>query len=740
MEKIKKIRISHILFFAVALTVVVFIIIFSGSEKLDAEKPQYEPAPPEAPRLTGLGVMGEELNFSPEERGYEIKVPDGNPLIPEVWANCDDEEVEIEVVQGNFKPDTTETYARVILTKGRYHNSYEIKFVKSREKGFVLRYDDRYIFSPAYIPEEGEVITFAVGEGGWNVRVDEHGVISVVGLSDTPAVINALVNGSVVDSITVTATIKAPLNIFIVTGQGNAAGEGGNIEESEKPVPGTAYTVELDDRNNEMRDMSGGRNGFTPALAAKYYSLTGEKTLFLQTAVSDVSVSKWTSEGEVFKMAENKIKYFTERLGTDESPYVVKKVICLWLQGEWDIANGMGSVEYMEHFTDFYNSMKTVVRTDMTAIIPVRSSLSAEGEFHVIQPVCSAQYMLSNILDDVRIITRIPETATVENGYISAGNLYYTQAGYNALGSDVALNLHNCYDGTVDKSVKNIQVYGDRHDSLIEYGANLELKKNTFLRTIAVVEPLWADKNKVTVKYDDSVITYGAGGVIHSAESDTADSGGEIIFECGGRKFKFNVEFSGDASEVEVPGISYSWSFEGLNENNNENDLTLSSYSAEDGYSLAGGILNAPQRSADFTFEKPVILDSEHSWEIKWCGVLNDNGILLGGNYSTKGYIYLAPFAQNMGYSVRMVDSEGQTFYLSYGEYTEKNRSMDEWRIAYDREGKTFTLYSGESIVNSVTAEKPFSFTFTNLLGRYGSENVNYCYTGSLDSLEITEK
>ena len=84
-----------------------------------------------------------------------------------------------------------------------------------------------------------------------------------------------------------------------------------------------------------------------------------------------------------------------------------------------------------------------------------------------------------------------------------------------------------------------------------------------------------------------------------------------------------------------------------------------------------------------------------------------------------------------------MVDDEGQTFYLAYNEYIEANREENVWRINYNKESSTMTLYSNGLVISKVTAEKPFSFTLSNLFGRYGSDNVNYCYTGVLDWLRI---
>lgn len=738
MKKSLKIIIIAAICLVVALgTAVTLAFVFRPSPEADEEQPAYEPAPPEAPRLTSLGVMGEKIEFSKEVRYYEILLPLGSPLVPEVWATAV-HGIDLEISQAHFAIGENEAWARVYLDDGKMQNSYDIKFVKSESMGVILQYDDRYTFTPDYTLSEGEVLTFAVEGDSKNITVDQNGVIKAVGISDEKAVVNAYVGDKAVDSITVNSTIKAVLDVFIVAGQGNAAGEGGNAEESVKAVPGTAYTVELDDRTNSMKDLSEGRQGFTSALGERWYGLTGQKALFIQTAVSDVSITQWMPDGEAFKVAETQIEYINEKLSAEDSFYSVNKTYCLWLHGEWDIANGMSSMDYIDGFNMFYNGLKEFVDLEMMAVIPVRASLTRDGEQHNIEPVCAAQYALCSMNEDVRIITRLTETANIENGMVSAGNLYYTQKGYNDIGKDVAENLFGCYGSSKDRSVRKIEVYRVRHDDLIEYGETVELDKDDMLRTVTVVTPLYANDTVIDVTYDENSVTYLSGGLICAPEGELSGQPTEILFSCGGVELRFNLLFTDESMEEPEARITYTWSFDGLDEDKGQNKLTLSERSAEDGYTLADGVLTSADRGVDFVFEKSISLTSETGWDIEWTGAINDNGILLGNDFSTKGYIFLAPFAQNMGYSVRLVDDEGQTVYIPYGEHTESTRTSNTWRINYTKENNLITLYLNGEVVSSVETDKAFTFTFTNLFGRYGSENVNYCYTGTLDKLSVT--
>ncbi len=735
MQKLKKIRFGYIIFFLLSLCIILFITMYRPKKEI--ETPKYEPAPPEAPRLSSLGAIGEALNFESEVRYYEIKVPGGNPYVPQIWANAVSADTKLNIYQAFFANGSNEASARIYLDDGKYQNSYEVRFIKDVSKGFVLQYDDRYTFTPKYALKDGEVFTFSVESGDGNVTVDQSGTVRVVGISDNPSVVKAYVGDKLVDSFNVTRTLKATLNMFIVAGQGNAAGEGGNVEESVKPLAGTAYTVELDDRAFEMKDLSGGRKGFTPSLASQWYSYTSEKALFVQTAVSDVSITEWTQSGEAYKMALTRIEYFKNKFSEDSSPYTLNKVFCVWLHGEWDIANGMSSEEYIYYFNDFYAGLKESITLEMIAVIPVRASLTKDDSHSEIAPVCSAQYMLGNIYEELRIITRIPDSASVENGMVGSGNLYYTQNGYNEIGKDTAFNLYNCYSSDTDKSVRKIDVFGNTHEDLFEYGENIELKKDEKVRTVAVVSPLYAETTKVNVFFDDKMLTYSNGGIVGIAEANDGAIA-EMLFSCGNFDFKFNIKYIPQETDVNMSENSYIWEFNGLNEITGSNNLTLSEKSVADQYTITNGILTTENRQVDFSLATPIELTSDFDWSIEWTGVLNDNGIILGNAFLTKGYIYLAPYAQNMGYSVRMVEDNGQTFYLPYGEYAESCRTMNSWKILYKRENKTISFCLNDAVISEQIIEKSFSFKFTNMLGRYGSDNVNYCYAGSLDSLKIT--
>jgi len=733
MDMKKGIAVGGIIFFALSvvltLTLALIITIFNN--------PKYAPAPPEAPRLVGLSISGESINFSPEIRYYEVKIPLGNPAVPTISASVK-EGIALEINQALIPDGKKEGSAKILLDDGVFTNSYEIKFIKDKSKGFVLQFDDRYLFTPDYKLKDGEKFNFVVEGEGKNIEVDSNGLIKVIAVSEHSSTVKALVGDKTVDDLKIDKTIKAVIDLFIVTGQGNAAGEGGNAEESIKTKEGTAYTIELEDRKNELKDLSQGRNGFTPALAEEWYEKTGRKALFIQTAVSDVSVTQWTPEGEAFNMAVSRIEYFLDKLSSDESNYVIDKKICLWLQGEWDISKRMSPEEYIKHFTSFKNGINERIKVEMTAIIPVRSSEIIDNTKVIFDDITAAQYKLSNMFSDVRIITTLPEQASMENGYISVGNLYYTQTGYNYIGEDIANNLYNYYNEGIDRSVNKIELYGNQKNHMYEQGKVLRLKKGETIRTIALITPLYAKDTKVNVIFDKSKIKYSEAGFISIADGNNEYGLFEVVFECEGVELKLLIEHYDDSAEMIGKKQSYVWEFNDLNEKSNTNLLTITDKSVPEKYTIQDGVIVTNERAVDFSFEKQLEFTSDVGWDIEWKGSLNDNGIIVGNSFSTRGYIYLAPFAENMGYSIRMVDNDGKTFYLPYGEHANDNRSMNVWRINYTKESRTLTLYVNGLVVSSVDVEKDFKFTMTNLFGRYGNENINYCYTGSIDYFSVS--
>ncbi len=732
----KKINATHVVYAVLLSTVVVCMIVIVSHKK--EVSTMYAPAPPEAPRLKMLNVEGDySLKFEPETRYYEVEIPDGHPVIPTVVAEGN-ENVKVEVYQALIPFEKTEGIARVWLDNGEYKNFYDVKFKKNQGKGFILQYDDRYVLKPDYVPDDDEKFTFkAVGECTHLFLDSKTGEVTVVGVSDSPTIINAYVGETFIESFSITATQKAVLDVFIVSGQGNAEGVGGNAEESPKALPGTAYVAEPN--GDHMVSLSDGRAGLSPALANEWYGLTGEKVFVIQTAISDTSVTQWTTEGEAYQKALANVSRYMDELNKDDSFYDVKNIFYFWLQGEWDITQKMSTDDYIKNYLEMHENAKKDMGAQMGAIIPVRSVIAGNDATEQIAPVCVAQYFLHNNYKDIRIITNIPTSATVENGLVSAGNLYYTQKGYNEIGKDAAQNLYNMFAAEADRTVSGITVVGKNGTETYQNGETVEIQEGKAAYFLPIASPLYATNKEIKVSFDSDEYKLTTDGKFLSDNYHRLDTW--MVFISENIKFSLHLVKNKTQSEINTNWGVYLWNFDALNEEDNKNNLSLSEKSTGSGYVLENGVITLPNtRECDLVMEKSVTFTTEKSWDIEWKGMLSDNGILLGNAYSTRSYLYLAPWMENMGYSIRIVDDLGKTVYLPYGDYTEANREDNIWRINYNKDNNKLTLYLNGTEVSSVEAENDFSITFTNLFGRYGSETVNYCFTGVIDYIKLISK
>jgi len=699
------------------------------------DDPKYDPAPPEAPKLTEISIKGYDVDFDPEVRYYEVQIPAGNPVLPVVKAKAQ-EGVDVKVYDGLIPLENNEGSAKIYLDDGKYKNSYEIRFIKNDELGYVLQYGDSLQFTPNYKLKRNEKFEFTSDDTSV-VSVDEQGNLKVISTSNESVSIYAKVNGRTKDVMQINSVEKAELCVFILAGQGNAAGIGGDAYESVEPKKGTAYTSEPDTSPYSMEPL-GKRAGYSSVLANYWYDNTGEKVLIIHTAISGASIKDWVQGGTAYDQASERIEIIINDLNKKESKFSITKTFYIWQQGEYDFLNDISSEMYIECFYDMYRGMKEY-GIDMTAIIPVRYSLADHNTPHIIQPVCAAQHFLGNMEKDIRIISMFPEEATVENGYIAEDNLYYTQSGYNKLGMDVVNNIFKCFDPETEKSVRNIEVYLRDHGTKISYGSVLRLNQYNNVQLVVSVQPLYAAETKLDVVFDEKYVEFSKSGILSIANTNKDDTLSEITFSCGGRDFLINVGLYELGSSSITDMETFTWDFYDLKEFFGKNDLTVSKRSTDPKYKFINGAIIVEDRSVDFKLDKAIVLDYKKNWSIEWNGSLYENSILAGKEYGTKGYIYLAPYDEGLGHSVRIVDDIGKVFYLPYGELAEKNSRMNTWRISYNTKNNTITLYSNGLEVSKLEEVGEFSFTITNLFGRYGNNDVNYNFSGRLDYLSITK-
>ena len=159
---------------------------------------------------------------------------------------------------------------------------------------------------------------------------------------------------------------KIPLNIFLIIGQSNAYGtydvpEGRDewdfrreqMKDAVLPEPGTVFCLDVDNVGGmgDIYDLSSGRPGFSPALGKRWYELTGERTVMLQTAVGGAPIESWLKpeDGKRYTYGDPRSNFYEttlagfrrikEQLLVPGSQYCLNRVFAFWLQGETGMSN-----------------------------------------------------------------------------------------------------------------------------------------------------------------------------------------------------------------------------------------------------------------------------------------------------------------------------------------------------------------------------------------------------------------
>ena len=315
--------------------------------------------------------------------------------------------------------------------------------------------------------------------------------MQALALSDTAITIEAKnAAGTTVDTLVIDKIVKAPLNIFLITGQSNAYGSydiptGTNeaaftaqqLEHTLKPNPGTVLCTDVSNTGSILRDMydlSAGRSGFSPALGKTWYELTGEKTLMLQTAVGGSPIESWMKpEGETrytynnaasnfYETTKKALEHALEKINASDSCYELNRIHAYWLQGEtgmgntynpnkngagiggWDLgstAHILSSEEYynmfmknMEYFEKEFNvEFMGILLARATQGVSSAESLSLQLLTDLV-PTRAAQYALHNTNGmKITMVSRVCDIARMES-YADQ-----TVEGYGYMGCN---NLH----------------------------------------------------------------------------------------------------------------------------------------------------------------------------------------------------------------------------------------------------------------------------------------------------------
>ena len=220
---------------------------------------------------------------------------------------------------------------------------------------------------------------------------------------------------------------------------------------------------------------------------------------------------------------------------------------------------------------------------------------------------------------------------------------------------------------------------------------------------------------------------------------------------------------------------TYRWDFDDMSATVGDNDLSPSDatvhHGAENNFTVANGMYSVDYEDVksantlmpDLSLENSFVLSSEKDWEIQWRG-RNDTdstgkirpGILMGqsptefdSTTEEYGYIYLAPgtnFTSNKGYDTYPLkfsfDSTNKEKLLPYGDYRTLASEMNTWKLVYDAETNTVTLYASRnnggvwSTVNSLVLPD-FNVTISSLFGRMRGDG-RLCFVGDMDYIQVS--
>lgn len=335
---------------------------------------------------------------------------------------------------------------------------------------------------------------------------------------------------------------KDDLTVILVIGQSNFTStvgapnertgviQGLDIAVSAEPTlppVGTCYSGKVVRSLDNWSDVttlvnSGEMGGICPSFGAKWNELTGNKVVFVQAAEGAVGMHEWVpnpedyfctcnsnGKGVLYKNAVANFKATVEALKTQ---YNIVTTGYIWNQGEHEEVYAVqgnsicDSDSYYEAFKLMHESLMddldldfggvVIVRNDKCSRLGIRDAAAGSMSLDVARV---AQYRAINTLDDLYLISRIPETCDVSMMTMyNGGGIHYNQKTFNAMGADAAENLFKAAGFGDNAQFTGISVYDAFGKKLVSYdllgrvvdGDPLIPYTSDTLQLLAVIEPL----------------------------------------------------------------------------------------------------------------------------------------------------------------------------------------------------------------------------------------------------------
>ena len=562
------------------------------------------------------------------------------------------------------------------------------------------------------------------------------------------------------------------VNLVLVDGQSNAAGEAGTLDGAKVAMPesGEAFLWQdggLVDLNEavtaKVEGGSGQSIGFYPALAKELNEQTGCRTVIIHLGHNGAPISYWASQ-KYTQSAVNAVSACLDYLS--ENGYEVAHSGYVWLQGESDSCiNSISGAPYCGYTTldEYYGAYMDIHDAYIDALgdgavggiitVQTRQQLnSGVGRNSEYCGVRAAQQALANQNADLIIASEITDgwRANKNSEYFSSsgGPIHYSQTGYDLIGADAGANLAEAWNGGDDVEYfqlvgyDGVTVYDEDEriavaDNMLETGDQNESESGA-AQLVVKTYPLYADCDGVTMTLTDAAGRTVSGVIDDNGYiADAGDIVGEMTLTVSAGGIEQSYVLLGEGTPDDGSG-DYYW------------DLTDGAVSVtEDGWTENRLTENILQSVTYYAMDTAAVLPSDGEWTIEWKGTSPASCVVLANNdderdESGKGaeYIYVA---NNSGEA-----DKTELFFVQSGNANSTNIRLSDipddvktaddavWYMIHNGEGDlTLAVYGNGKLIETTLEDViDMDYSYNGIRG-YFTTSMPIGYNGTLEYVKI---
>lgn len=239
------------------------------------------------------------------------------------------------------------------------------------------------------------------------------------------------------------------LDVFVVAGQSNTypsiyvdattatpipdEGEGYYFGTSSNPTYNKTFNLN-ECSMYDLNDNGSARiGGLYPSFAADYYDKTGHEVYLIDTGLSGMPIATFLPGGMNYDWPGQVIAAAMAAIPSYYDTINVRGYI--WIQGEGDKDLSQQLYEYdMIKLYELYSGGALPVDLPVCYICKVRDAQGGNAAL-------AQEWLVDNDVPGFVMASVLPDTFTTDNGLLGPDELHYTQAGFNALGEDLANNI-----------------------------------------------------------------------------------------------------------------------------------------------------------------------------------------------------------------------------------------------------------------------------------------------------------